>query len=539
MSRLGPDLEYVDALLLAQPPEILERHAVYVGRVVPFERQLLRHRQPPLQGKRQPYAVRREVRERHYGLVGYAQSLVQKPARILDLLQRVRHDRDVVVPVWNDRKPLVDVLPDYVVAVCDGLLVALDVDLDAVALDASPGAQHVEQRAVAAADVYDARTLLHHRQGLGVQTLLPLHHLDVAPRQETADDPGEMLDVGQERVMAGAALEVAVADRLACGLERTGDLLRLPCGKEYVVLVRDDKRARLDARERRVERTVAEARVGEVHRPRDVQVAVGVEPAQELRRLVVEIAFDLEIGLEEPVALGALRGRRVYEVLLEPPVELVLQQLAREIGDVRQLPRARKAGLRPLAVALQIVVAAVPLRVVGYGRAAHDAERYGLRVEVGAGRDEARLLHFVWIARHPVDDLQPAVAAADERREPLDAKLPQQHAEDVHRVVEGVLRKARAVRPSGVRVDRHRPRRAAAAAEDVRADHVVAVRVDRATGADHALPPATRTVLAGSYASDVGVAGQGVADVDRVVSVKRRAALLVRHLYLLQNAAIG
>ena len=208
---------------------------------------------------------------------------------------------------------------------------------------------------------------------------------------------------------------------------------------------------------------------------------------------------------------------------------------------MRELTRTRQARSRPLPARrnVVIIISALPVRIVRNRVAAHHAEGDRLRVEVRARGDEADLLHVVGVARHPVDDLQSAVAAADEGRELLDAELSEEHPEDVHRIVEGVLREGGTIGLAGVGVNGHRARRSAAPAEDVRADDVVAVRVDGTSGTDHSLPPAARLRLAGFHAGDVRIARQRMTDVDRIVSVQRCTALLVGDLDLLEDAAIG
>ena len=348
-----------------------------------------------------------------------------------------------------------------------------------------------------------------------------------------------MLDIREERIVACAAFEMAVANGLSCTQKRRDDLLRLPPREEDVVFIRDDEHLRVNTGESRIKRTVAVAGIGEVHRTRYVEVGVRVEAAQELHRLVVEIALDLEICLEEAVALGALLRRGVHEVVLEPAAELLLQELAREIRYVRKLARRGKPRLRTLAVAFEIVVAALPVGIVSDGVAAHDAQGDRLGVQARARRDEARLFHVVGEARHPVYDLQSAVATADKRCELLYAELLQEHPEDVNSIVERVLREGRAVGLTSIGIDRHGARRSRAATEHVRADYVEPVRVERTARANHLLPPAAWFFLARPYARDMCIACECMADVDCVGVSKGRAALFVCNLDFLQNAAIG
>ena len=94
----------------------------------------------------------------------------------------------------------------------------------------------------------------------------------------------------------------------------------------------------------------------------------------------------------------------------------------------------------------------------------------------------------------------------------------EQRAVDAHEVADAEEREVEAVGLAGLRVDRRRPGRPAAAAEQVRADDEEALGVDRLAGADQRVPPHRR----------LRVAGQRVADEDR-----RRARVavgLVGHL---------
>ena len=81
-----------------------------------------------------------------------------------------------------------------------------------------------------------------------------------------------------------------------------------------------------------------------VDRPRDVEIAVGVEAIDEGRALVAQIALDLEVGVEAEAL-----GRQVLQVA----AELALQRLLGQVGDVRGHARDGEAVAR-LRAELQI-----------------------------------------------------------------------------------------------------------------------------------------------------------------------------------------
>ena len=143
----------------------------------------------------------------------------------------------------------------------------------------------------------------------------------------------------------------------------------------------------------------------------------------------------------------------------------------------------------------------------------------------------------------PLERLHAAERAPGDRREPFDAELVEERALGPHHVGDGDHREVRAVRAAGRRVDRRRARRAAAAAEQVRGDDVVAVGVERLARPDHPVPPAEplagRAVAVGGAepvpralrgrrlrdARRVGVAAERVAHQDHVVPPRRQGAV--------------
>ena len=133
---------------------------------------------------------------------------------------------------------------------------------------------------------------------------------------------------------------------------------------------------------------------------------------------------------------------------------------------------------------------------------------------VAAG-DRQRGEHAVRIGGRPLQHLHAAHRAAGDAEQRLDAEPVDQHRLRAHHVGNGDERKVEAPDLSGLRVGRERPARAHAAADDVRADHEVAIGIDRQAGTDHRVPPAA---LAGDgmRVGDMLVARQRVADQDGV-----------------------
>ncbi len=91
----------------------------------------------------------------------------------------------------------------------------------------------------------------------------------------------------------------------------------------------------------------------------------------------------------------------------------------------------------------------------------------------------ARAGHCVRIARGPGQRHVPAQRPADHGQQPLDAQVVDQPPLHLDDVADGDQREIGAVGAAGGRVDAVGPGRAAAAAQDVRADDEVAVGVDR------------------------------------------------------------
>ena len=170
--------------------------------------------------------------------------------------------------------------------------------------------------------------------------------------------------------------------------------------------------------------------------------------------------------------------------------------------------RHRQAQIRAHPV---VIVAVLPVGI------AHDRLPSNLVAgdglgRVAAGRGQGQdAVHHLRMACGPLQGLHPAQGPADHGQEMIDAKVADQLALGPDHVGDGHDGKIETpVAPRG-RIDGRRPAGAHAAADDVGADHEVAVRVDGLAGPHVMLPPAG-LVLAQMIARHVGVPGQGVAD---------------------------
>ena len=141
-------------------------------------------------------------------------------------------------------------------------------------------------------------------------------------------------------------------------------------------------------------------------------------------------------------------------------------------------------------------------------------ERDVLGRQPGGRADQDRALDLGRVVERPLQDLHAAERAADRRVDARDAERAQQRAVHLGEVADGEQREVEPVRLAGRGVDRRRPGRPLAPAEQVRADDVEAVGVDRLARADQRVPPDRR----------LGVAGQRVADVDDRERRRRRSA---------------
>ena len=244
-----------------------------------------------------------------------------------------------------------------------------------------------------------------------------------------------------------------------------------------------------------------------IHRPRQIEIAVGVEPLDKGRALVAQIAFDLEIGVE--------RKRRQLAIL-HPPPELAVQRGVRQIGDMRGHPRHAEPAMR--VGALLEIAPMVPIRIGHHGLTAEFVKRDVLRRMARAAGNRQSREHPFRIGRRPLQRLHAAHRSADHAEQRIDAQPIDQHGLRAHHVGNGDDGKIQPPHLAGGRIGRGRAGRAHAAADHVRADDEIFVGIERTAGTDHGLPPAG---LAGHrmHIGDVLIAGQRMADQNGVGAI--------------------
>ncbi len=152
-----------------------------------------------------------------------------------------------------------------------------------------------------------------------------------------------------------------------------------------------------------------------IHRPRQVEIGIGVETLDEGRALMAQIALDLEVGIEG-------KGRVV--AVLELAAEFAVQGLVRQIGDMRGHARDREPATR---LGLGEIAAAPPVGI-GHDRLPADLmEGDVLRGMARGRRDRQRRKHALRIARRPLQHLHAAHRAAGDAEQRVDAEPVDQH----------------------------------------------------------------------------------------------------------------
>ena len=133
----------------------------------------------------------------------------------------------------------------------------------------------------------------------------------------------------------------------------------------------------------------------------------------------------------------------------------------------------------------------------------------------GRGGDGRRGEHPLWRERRPLQHLHAPHGAAHHAKQGVDPQMIDQHHLGPGHVGDGDHRKVEPVRRPGRGIGGAWPRRSHAAAQNIRADHEIAVRIDGLSGA-HALGPPARLAGHGIGVRHILVHGQRVTDQDRV-----------------------
>ena len=200
-----------------------------------------------------------------------------------------------------------------------------------------------------------------------------------------------------------------------------------------------------------------------------------------------------------------------------------MQHVIGQISDVADHARQTQAALWYHAVFDVMTLMEIWIGTNGLTR--DFVEGDVLRRQARRGRNHQRMPHTLGKVDAPLHNLHRAQTAThggrplrDAQRigEPRLAGYPVAHRNDG---------KIRTVTFVGMRLDRQRPARAAAAAEIVRAHHEEAIGIDRLAGTDAVVPPAGFRVLFLMVAGRVGVTRQGVANQYRVVACRVQLAI--------------
>jgi hypothetical protein len=173
-------------------------------------------------------------------------------------------------------------------------------------------------------------------------------------------------------------------------------------------------------------------------------------------------------------------------------------------------------------------VAAVEIGV-GHDRASrHLVEGDVLRGQVRRGRDRDALTQSLRIAQRPGERLHAAEAAAEHRRQPLDAEGIDETGLRIDPVFHRDDREVAAVGPpvrGGIGIRARRPGRAEARARVVDADDEEAIGVERLARTDQVVPPAFALRLPWIRAGDMVRRVEGVADENGVAAARVQAAV--------------
>ena len=337
--------------LARQRDEIGDRAEMDVRRVVPGMGQAFGHRHAAREGDLGPNAPMAEIRHRNDGAAANAQHVFEHDARLARRLQRLRQD-DIVESVirivdeigvgvaLNDRQSLGDAIVDAVLG-----------ELDAPPVDAPLFGQEAQQFPVAAADVENAglrRDKFRHaqqvdarrseRSGKVQSTPLARAAASMKPFVVSMSSGTSSRKASCPRSVSISTKETEAPPAFSARTVRS----RVAGGKQPVGGEGDDAEAGSRAFEGARERSaIVRGEVEIVHRPRHVEIGVGIEAFDEDRALVTQVGFNLKIRVE---------GEGARRAVLEIASELAMQRALGEVGDVSRHARDAEALAGPRAL---------------------------------------------------------------------------------------------------------------------------------------------------------------------------------------------
>ena len=172
----------------------------------------------------------------------------------------------------------------------------------------------------------------------------------------------------------------------------------------------------------------------------------------------------------------------------------------------------RQPSCRRLAV---VVITFVPIRVGDNGLPSDFIEGDLLRAVPRRGGDRDGSRHRIGVRHSPFQRLHPAHGSTRDGEQPRNPQMIDEHLLQPNHVPRRDYGKLQRVRTARSRIDRGGTRRAAASAQDVRAQHEVFVGVEGLAGTDHVVPPSGLAALMANTGG-VRIAGKGVTNEDRV-----------------------
>ena len=247
-----------------------------------------------------------------------------------------------------------------------------------------------------------------------------------------------------------------------------------------------------------------------IHRLSHVQITVGIKPQRKIVAVVFQITFHLKFGLEFIAELLAV---------LQPAAELQIHALIAQVSDVTNHSRHRQPGVRLLRF-----VVIRPLLPMGIGidglppdfaeRDEHGAVAAGCRQ--GNGRFQA-----LRMMRRPLQNLHPAHRPAGHAKKLLNAQVVDQPDLRPNHVAYSDHRELQPKRHPGRRIGFGRSSRAVTTAQNVAANHKIAIGVKRFAGTNAVVPPAGFIIIRGMATGGMGAAAECMANEDRVAAVGR------------------